>query len=134
MKLAFLEGITAVDLNLWFTNGVHYAAYQDMSEEVNQEVTYQGAFGTDGPVLRRKRKADTGTLTFTAVILKAGQTAGMNDIRVLQAMSDFMATCRVGGDTITYLNCNWTRITRRSTLDQCTIDADISIPGYSGPK
>jgi len=134
MKLAFLEGLTAVDLGLSFENNLHYSAYQDMSEEVNQEVTYQGAFGTDGPVLRRKRKADTGTLTFTAVILKAGAAAGMNDIKILQGMSDFQARCKVGGDTVTYLNCNWTRITRRSTLDQVTIDADISIPGYAGPR
>lgn len=132
--MAFLEGLTAVDLGLNFKNGQHYAAYQDMSEEVNQEVTYQGAFGTDGPVLRRKRKADTGTLTFTAVLLKQGVAAGMNDIGTLQAMEDFQAQCKVGTDTVTYLNCNWTRITRRSTLDQVTIDADISIPGYSGPK
>jgi hypothetical protein len=132
--VAFLEGLTAVDLGLTFENGKHFAAYQDMSEEVNQEVTYQGAFGTDGPVLRRKRKADTGTLTFTAVILKKGAQAGMNDINTLQSMSDFQAQCKVGDDHVTYLNCNWTRITRRSTLDQVTIDADISIPGYAGPK
>jgi hypothetical protein len=105
-----------------------------MTEESGQEVTYQGAFGTDGPVLRRKRKADTGTLTFTAVILKKGAAAGMNDIKTLQAMEDFQVQCKVGDDTITYPNCNWTRITRRSTIDQVTIDADISVPGYTGPK
>jgi len=132
--MAFLEGLTAVDLGLSFENGLHYSAYQDMSEETNQEVTYQGAFGTDGPVLRRKRKADTGTLTFTAVILKAGAAAGMNDEVKLSSMEDFQAQTKRGNKTTTYLNCNWTRITIRSTLDQVTLDCDISIPGYSGPK
>lgn len=132
--MPFLEGLTAVDLMLNFQNNVHFAAYQDMSEEKSQEITYQGAFGTDGPVLRRKRKADTGTVTFTAVLLRAGAAAGMNKMATFEAMQDFQTQCKTGGETITYLNCDWTRVTKRSTLDQVTIDGDISVPGYSGPK
>lgn len=132
--MAFLEGLTAVDLGLDFENGKHFAAYQDMSEESTQEITYQGAFGTDGPVLRRLRKSDTGTVTFTAVLLKAGAAAGMNDEDVLMSMKDFQIQAKRGSKTKTYLNCNWARVTIRSGLDQVTLDADISIPGYSGPK
>jgi hypothetical protein len=132
--MAFLEGLTAVDLGLDFQNGQHFAAYQDMSEEKSQEITYQGAFGTDGPVLRRKRKADTGTLTFTAILLKAGAAAGMNNMKTMESMEDFQAQAKTGGEITTYLNCDWTRLTKRSTIDQVSLDADISIPGYAGPK
>jgi hypothetical protein len=132
--LAFLEGLTAVDLGLDLQNGKHFAAYQDMSEEKAQEITYQGAFGTDGPVLRRKRKADTGTLTFTSVLLRSGASAGMNDEDTLEQMEDFQCQTKRGPKTKTYLNCNWSRITIRSTLDQVTLDSDISVPGYNGPR
>jgi hypothetical protein len=38
------------------------------------------------------------------------------------------------GDLVTtYLGCNWNRISIRSTLDQVTLDADVSIPGYAAP-
>lgn len=132
--MAFLEGLTAVDFGLDFKNGQHFSAYQDMSEEIQQEITYQGAFGTDGPVLRRKRKADAGTVTFTAVLLKKGVASGMNDMKTMAALDDFQTACKTGGEVTTYLNCDWTRLTKRATLDQCTLDADITIPGYSGVK
>jgi hypothetical protein len=132
--MAWLEGLTAVNLNLEFEGGVHFTATQEMTEELRQEITYQGAFGTDGPVLRRLRKADEGTVSFSAILLKAGQAAGMNDEKTLLAMKDFEVKCTRGSRTATYTGCNWNRISMRSTLDQVTIDADISIPGYVGIK
>lgn len=131
--MSWLQGLTAVDLGISFENGKDFAAVQDMSEEIRQEVAYQGAFGTDGPVLRRVRPADEGTVTFTAVLLKDGVANGMNDETLLKQMRDFdIQTVR--GDTVsTYRGCNWTRITIRSTLDQVTLDCDVSIPGYASP-
>ena len=58
--MAWLEGLTAPDLDISFENGKHFAAVQEMSEEFRQEVTYQGAFGNDGPVLRRIRMLGRG--------------------------------------------------------------------------
>jgi hypothetical protein len=132
--MPWLEGITAVDMEITFNNGQHFAAVQEMTEEIRQEITYQGAFGTDGPVLRRLRKADEGTVSFSAIILKKGVAAGMNNEEKLMAMKDFEVACRRGDTTAVYSGCNWNRISIRSTLDQATIDADISVPGYSGVK
>ena len=132
--MAFLEGITAVDLGISFENGKDFAATQDMTEEFRQEITYQGAFGTDGPVLRRIRFADEGTVSFTCVLLKTGVSNKMNDEQTLKSMRDFDVHTRRGQSAQTYKGCNWSRISLRSTLDQCTLDADISVPGYTGPK
>lgn len=131
--MAWLKGLTAVDLGISFEADKDFAAVQEMSEETRQEVTYQGAFGTDGPVLRRVRTADEGTITFTCVLLKDGVSSHMNDETVLKQMRDFDVTTVRGDTTLTYSGCNWTRITIRSTLDQVTLDADISIPGYAAP-
>lgn len=131
--MAWLQGLTAVDLGISFENGKEFAAVQDMSEETRQEVSYQGAFGTDGPVLRRVRAADEGTVSFTCVLLKDGVAANMNDEDLLKQMRDFDVQTVRGTKVHTYRGCNWTRITVRSTLDQVTLDADISIPGYAAP-
>jgi hypothetical protein len=131
--VAWLKGITAKDLDISFENGKHFAAVQDMTEEFRQEVTYQGAFGSDGPVLRRIRMADEGTVSFTAVLLEEGAAGKMNDEAVLRTMRDFEVQCVRGERVITYRGCNWNRISVRSTLDQVTLDADISVPGYSAP-
>ena len=131
--MAWLKGLTAVDLGISFMNGQDFAAVQEMTEETRQEVTYQGAFGTDGPVLRRVRTADEGTVTFSCVLLKDGVGQKMNNENVLKQMRDFDVTTVRGDTTQTYAGCNWTRITIRSTLDQVTLDADISIPGYAAP-
>jgi hypothetical protein len=133
MKLAWLMGMTAVDLGITFESGRDFAATQDMTEEVRQEVTYQGAFGTDGPVLRRVRAADEGTVSFTAVLLKQGVANRMNDESLLQQMRDFDVQVKRGNRVITYRGCNWNRISIRSTLDQVTLDSDISVPGYAAP-
>jgi hypothetical protein len=132
--VAWLKGLTAVDLGISFAANKDFAAVQEMSEETRQEVTYQGAFGTDGPVLRRVRTADEGTITFNCVLLKDGVSAHMNDEIVLKQMRDFDVTTVRGDTTTTYPGCNWTRISIRSTLDQVTLDADISIPGYAAPQ
>lgn len=127
----FLEALNAPDLGL-FVNGQDFAATQDMSEETRQEVTYSGAFGTDGPVLRQVRHADEGTLTFTAILLKNGVAGGLNNEQILKTMRDFEVVTRRGNDRQVYRSCNWTRITVRSALNQVTLDCDVSVPGYTG--
>lgn len=131
--MAWLEGITAKDLDIQFENGRHFAAVQEMTEEFRQEVAYQGAFGTDGPVLRRLRPSDEGTVSFTVVLLKEGAGQKMNDERVLKSMRDFEVSVSRGNTQAVYRGCNWNRISIRSTLDQVTLDADLSIPGYTAP-
>jgi len=128
--MAWLEGLTAVDLGIAFEKGTHFAATQEMTEEFRQEVSYQGAFGTDGPVLRRVRPADEGTVTFTAVLLKDGAAAGMNDEDLLKTMRDFEVTTKRGDKYHTYRGANWARVSVRSTQDNVTLDCDITIPGY----
>jgi hypothetical protein len=131
--MAWLQGLTAVDLGISFENGRDFAATQEMSEEFRQEVAYQGAFGTDGPVLRRIRAADEGTVSFTAVLLKTGVSNRMNDESLLRQMRDFDVQIKRGDVVRTYRGCNWNRISIRSTLDQVTLDCDISVPGYAAP-
>jgi hypothetical protein len=122
--------MVAPDLGV-FINGEDFIATQEMSEECRQEITYNGAFGFDGPILRRVRFADEGTVTFSAIILKSGQARGMNNEDKLKNMRDFEIVSRRGSDRHVYRGCNWSRIAVRSTLDQVTIDVDVSIPGYT---
>ena len=131
--MAWLQGMTAVDLGISFQNNQHFSATQEMTEEFRQEVAYQGAFGTDGPVLRRVRPADEGTVTFQAILLKDGVAGGLNDEVILRSMRDFEVQVKRGSRVYTYTGCNWNRISIRSTLNDVTLDADISIPGYSPP-
>lgn len=127
--MAWLEAINAPDLGL-FLNGKDFSATQEMSEEFRQEINFQGAFGTDGPVLRSVRRADEGTVTFSAILLKRGVRRGLNGEGRLRRMRDFEVQVRRGPLVRTYRGCNWTRISIRSTLDQVTLDCDISIPGF----
>jgi hypothetical protein len=130
--LAFLEAINAPDLGL-FINGQDFAATQDMTEESRQDVTYQGAFGVEGPLLRQVRHADDGTITFTAILLKRGVSNGLNSEKQLLKMRDFQIVTRRGEDDeghTVYNNCNWTRVTVRSGIDQVTLDCDVSVPGF----
>ncbi len=131
--MAWLKGLSAVDLGISFENGKHFAAVQEMSEEFRQEVAFQGAFGTDGPVLRRIRPADEGTISFTAVLLAEGAANRMNDEALLKSMRDFDVQCVRGNRVVTYRGCNWSRISIRSTLDQVTLDCDVVIPGFAAP-
>lgn len=132
--MAWLQGLTAVDLGVSFENGREFAATQDMTEEFRQNVTYQGAFGTDGPVLRRVQAADEGTFSFSAVLLKQGVASKMNDEAFLLQMRDFEVQVKRGDIVRTYQGCNWNRISIRSTVDNVTLDCDVSIPGYSAPR
>jgi len=126
--------LTATDLGISFENGVDFAATQEMTEETRQEVAYQGAFGTDGPVLRRVRPADEGTVSFSAILLKDGVAGHMNDESVLKNMRDFQVKVKRGNNVYTYLGCNWNRISIRSTLNDVTLDCDISVPGWKPPQ
>lgn len=132
--MAWLKGITAPDLDISFENGKHFAAVQEMTEEFRQEITYQGAFGTDGPVLRRIRSADEATVSFTAILLKEGAASRMNDESLLKSMRDFDVQVVRGDELRTYRGCNWNRLSIRSTLDQVSLDVDMSIPGYVAPS
>lgn len=126
----FLEGLNAPDLGL-FINGEDFAATTDMTETLNQQVTYGDAFGTDGPVLRSVRFADENTVSFTATLLKQGVAKGLNDESQLKTMRDFQIIVRRGsGSTIVYDNCNWTSITITSSVDTVTLSCDVSIPGF----
>jgi hypothetical protein len=131
--MAWLQGLTAVDLGISFQNGIDFAATQEMTEEFRQDVAYQGAFGTDGPVLRRIRPSDEGTVSFTVILLKDGVANKMNDESLLRQMRDFDVQVKRGNVVRTYRGCNWNRITIRSTLDQVTLDCDISVPGFVAP-
>lgn len=131
--MAWLQGLTAVDLGLSFEAGKDFAATQEMSEEFSQNVSYQGAFGTDGPVLRRVQAADEGTVTFNAILLKDGVASKMNDETLLKSMRDFDVQTKRGNLIQTYRGCNWSRLTIRSTLEQVTLDGTLSIPGYAAP-
>src|SRR4029077_2091665 len=131
--MPWLQALTARDLGIEFEDGKDFAAVQEMTEETRQEITYQGAFGTDGPVFRRLRSADEGTVSFSVILLRGGTAAHMNSEVQLRAMEDFEVKTRRGSHIKTYLGCNWNRISIRSTLDQVTLDADISIPGYAEP-
>lgn len=124
-----LEALSAKDLGL-FINGQDFIAVQDLSEESRQEITWRGAFGHDGPVLRTLRAADEDTLSFTAIVLKAGAAKGMNKKSQLKLMRDFEVKVKQGDDVITFTNCNWTRLATRSTLTEVTLDCDISVPGF----
>jgi hypothetical protein len=133
MKLAWLQGLTAVDLGISFENGRDFAATQEMTEEFRQRVSYNGAFGTDGPVLRRVQADDEGTVSFSALLLKAGAGNHMNDETFLRSMRDFDVQVVRGSAVRTYRGCNWNRISIRSTQDSVTLDCDISVPGYVSP-
>lgn len=134
MAGSWLQGLTAVDLDISFENGVHFSATQEMTEETRQEIAYQGAFGTDGPVLRRVRPADEGTISFSVILLKEGIANQMNNEALLKGWRDFDIQTSRGSRVTTYRGCNWNRISVRSTLDQVTLDADVSVPGYAAPN
>lgn len=124
-----LEALSAVDLGV-FVNGVDFVAVQDLSEESRQDITWRGAFGFEGPILRTIRAADEDTISFTAIILKAGAARGLNKKSELKTMRDFEVKVKQGEEVLTFTNCNWTRLATRSTLTEVTLDADISVPGF----
>jgi hypothetical protein len=130
-----LEAISAKDIGIW-VNGQDFIATQEMTEETRQEITYRGGFGTDGPVARSVRKADSHTLSFSAILLAnplseipGGNARRMNTEDDLKAAKDFTVVTTRGNHTFQYDGCNWERITVRSTLTEVTLDADIQHPG-----
>ena len=125
-----LEALSAKDLGL-VVNGKDFLAVQDLTEESRQEITWRGAFGSDGPVLRTLRAADEDTCSFSAIVLKAGAAKGMNKKSELKKLQDFEVHVKQGDETITFRNCNWSRISTRSTTTEVTLDCDLSIPGWA---
>lgn len=128
----WLEAMNAPDLGIVIA-GNHYAATQTMDEEHTQNVTFNGAFGTDGPVTRSVRLADTSSVSFSAIILKPGQNAGMDDEDWMLGLKNFQISCRRGSsgspnDWHVYDDCAWNTIHVASTLDQVLLTSDFSIP------
>lgn len=130
MAFQLLEAISAPDLGI-FINGEDFAATQDMTEEFRQNVTYHPGFGVDGPVIRQVRNADENTVSFSALLLKDGVARGLNDEDTLRNLRDFQIITKRGAHHVAYNNCNWTRITVRSTVDTSTLECDVTIPGFS---
>src|SRR5262245_402449 len=115
--MAFLEALSAEDFGV-FVNGKDFVMVQDAADESRQEITWRGAFGTDGPVARTIRRADEDTFSFTAIVLKPGAAKGLNrKSELLNMPRDFEVHIRDGDGNIThYPKCNWTRIAVRRTL------------------
>lgn len=130
----WLEAMNAPDLGIVIA-GNHYAATQTMDEEHRQNVTYNGAFGSDGPVTRSVRRADDSTVSMSAILLKPGQNAGMDNEDFMLSLKSFQISTRRGSSGSTadwhvYDECAWNTVHVSSTLDQVTMTADFSVPGY----
>jgi hypothetical protein len=129
---AFLESFTAKDLGV-FIEDQDFVAVQDHTEEFTQEITWRGAYGTDGPILRSVRNADEHTFSFSAVLTKKGMAAGLGDLEAVRNLRDFSVKIVYdGGETAVYTACNWRRISRRGSLTEVMLDFDIAIPGFTG--
>lgn len=128
----WLEALNAPDLGIVIA-GNHYAATQTMDEEHTQTVSYNGAFGVDGPISRSVRKADNSTVSFSAILMKPGQNAGMDDETFMLSIDAFQISCRRGSsgqpsDWHVYDECAWSTIHVASTLDQVMLTTDFSVP------
>jgi len=128
--MQWLEALSAPDLGLVIA-GEHYAAVQTMDEESTQTVNFMGAFGSKGAVVRSVRKGDADTLTFTAILLKPGQDAGIGNENFLRGINGFQVIAQRGNsglpkDFHVYDDCVWTSIRVNSTLDNVTLNADFS--------
>ena len=126
----WLEALVAKDLGLVIA-GNHFAATQTMDEESRQTINYMGAFGHDGAIVRSVRQADEDTLSFSAILLKPGQNAGMDDEDWMRGLKNFQVSARRGSsgkpsDWRIYDDCCWTRIAVASTLDTVTLTGDFS--------
>lgn len=130
----WLEALNAPDLGIVIA-GDHFAATQTMDEEHRQNVTYNGAFGVDGPVTRSVRRADDSTVSMSAILLKPGQQAGLDNEDILLGLKSFDISTRRGSsgqptDWHVYTECTWNTVHVASTLDQVTLTADFSVPGF----
>lgn len=133
----WLEAMNAPDLGIAIA-GETYAATQTMDEEHRQVINYNGAFGSKGPVTRSVRKADEASVSMSAILLKPGQEAGWDDEKLLLGQDDFKIVCRRGGLNgqgrfYVYDHCAWNTVHVASTLEQVTLTADFSVPGYEPP-
>lgn len=128
--MAWLEALNAPDLGI-FIAGEDFAATQDMTEEFRQTVSYRGAFGTDGPVLRSVQAADEDTVSFSALLLKRGVARGMNDETRIKNLRDFEVMTRRGDLRTVYVQCNWTMVRVVSGQNDVTLTCEISVPGFS---
>jgi hypothetical protein len=134
----WLEAMNAPDLGIVIA-GNHYAATQSMDEEHRQEVSFLGAFGSEGPIIRSVRKADEGVVSMSALLLKPGQDAGMDDETFLLGLNEFSIACRRGSsgqpsDWHTYTGCAWNTVRVNSTMSNVTLNTDFSVPGYRPPN
>lgn len=126
----WLEALSAPDLGIVIA-GEHFAAVQTMDEESTQTVNFLGAFGSDRAVVRSVRKGDADTLTFSAILLKPGQNAGLDNEDFLRSLHGFQVAAQRGAsgkpnDFHYYDDCVWTTIRVNSTLDNVTLNADFS--------
>ena len=131
----WLEAMNAPDLGIVIA-GNHFASTQSMDEEHRQTVNYNGAFGHDGPVSRSVRRADDSTVSMSAILLKPGQDAGMDNEDWMLGLKSFRIATRRGSsgspnDWHIYEGCAWNTIRVASTLEQVTLTADFSVPGYT---
>ena len=123
---SYLEAMAAEDLGIVIA-GEHYAATQTMDEQSTKTVTYDGAFGHKGAVVRTINPADADTISFSTLLLKPGQNAGMADESFMRSLSGFnVAAQRGSGAFYVYQNCEWTSIRVSSTLQSVTLSADFS--------
>jgi hypothetical protein len=139
MAYGWLEALQAEDLELKVA-GNHFQAVQTTDEESRQNVRFMGAFGSDGPIVRTVRRADEGsTVSFSAILLKPGQPQpGEQDERDMLTWKNFIVAIKRGAqgrdqDWHIYENCAWNSVRVASTLDQVTLTADFSVPGYQPP-
>jgi len=127
--------MNAPDLGIVFA-GKHFAATQTMDEEKRQNVNFNGAFGHKGAIVRSVRKADEGTISFSALILKPGQDVGMDALDAQPFtpwdgpnFQNFKTMCRRGANNWkVYDECSWTMVRIESNLEQVILRADISYP------
>lgn len=134
----WLEALAAEDLGIVIA-GNHYAATQTMDEEQRQNVRFMGGFGSPGPVCRSVRRADENTLSFSAILLQPGQGAGMDNEDFMYGLKSFRIATRRGSsgqpsDWHTYEGCAWNTIRVSAALEQVTLNADFSVPGYAPPS
>lgn len=107
--------------------GDHFAATQTMDEESSKTVAYDGAFGSKTAVIRTVTPSDADTISFSALLLKPGQNAGMDDESFMRDLDNFkVAAQRGSGRYYVYQNCTWTSIRVSSTTQNVTLTADFS--------
>jgi hypothetical protein len=122
----YLEALSAVDLGIVIA-GNHFAATQTMDEASTQTVSYDGAFGTDKSIIRTITPADEDTISFSALLLKPGQNAGMEDEGWMRSLKNFQIAARRGANKFfVYQDCCWTALRVSSTRTSVTLNADFS--------